>query len=582
MLRLLGLALLLSMASCGGGGQPIPASDFKVSCVNGPGVLSETDEQAYLQIGGAFDQLRHDEGPGETPVKMTTKIDRFVKEYMCENKIPGIGVGIVWQGNLVYVKGYGLGRGWGTPSVLDDAPVRGQRTRFRWASISKSITGVASVLATQEVDGAGEPVYDLDASLQSNYRCGLEFCVFGLPTTYYPTWVDKMEEEEWPIDVELISDDEDIYEFTPRRLLANRSGVGHYGDVDPALGGTTPSAAARALNSGFIYALSYWTDKPLVKLPGQSFVYSSFGFNMAGAALDQAVPGETYWSFVKSRIADMTQPSPMIYLHPDDTNDATYDGAPWLTTADRAHGYYKNSAGDIYLNPTPGDVSYKLPSGGFISTTADMALFANGLLNNHFLNVAGSEECWTPQDNRVLGNEPPPSSGYGLGFIIGSQSGERLVTHNGAQQDSKTQMLLWPDGEDPSVGKLGIVIMCNAEYSDPRVVADGIEALLRNPFVENGAVVFNGTLPLNVEWASQDAALRTAPENGPYVDAGLYLDASLDLYMPPEFGLLTRHRYNPSYDRKLPPEVSPDLENEDRDPREADQPGVRVDIDPNR
>jgi CubicO group peptidase (beta-lactamase class C family) len=572
----------LVLWGCGGGVPALPGQELKASCVNGTGILSETDEQAYLQIGGAFDQLRHDEGPGNPPVKMTTRIDQFVKQYMCENNIPGIGIGIVWQGNLVYVKGYGLARGWGTPSQLDDVPVRGQRTRFRWASVSKTVTGIASVIATQELDGGGQPVYDLDAPLQSNYRCGTEFCVYGYPDTYYPTWVDEMEDDDWPIDVEPVPAVEDLYDITPRRLLANRGGVGHYADLDPALGSTTPGEADKAMNPGFIWALSYWTDKPLVKLPGPSYVYSSFGFNMAGAALDQAVPGETYWSFVKSRIADMALPSPMIYFHPDDTNDPVYDGAPWWTTMDRAHGYRRNDQGDILLNTTPGDVSYKLPSGGYISTVADMALYANGLLNNHFLDAAGSEECWTPQANRVLGIEPPPSSGYGLGFSIGSQSGERLVAHNGAQQDTKTRMMLWPDGEDPTVGKLGIVVMSNAEYCDPLTVSNGIEALLRNPYVQNGAIVFNGTTPRNLEWAAEDADQRFASENGPYVDDGVYLDPQLDLYGAPLFEEQTAHQYNPRYDRDKAPEPSPDPEGEDRDPREPPLPGVVVYSDLNR
>ncbi len=156
--------LLLVAAACGGGGGGVPFDPvadpvLTASCVNGTSVIMETDEQAYLQFGGAFDQLRHDEGPGNAPVKMTTKIDHFVKQYMCENDIAGLGLGIVWQGNLVYVKGYGLARGYSTPGVGDDVPVRGQRTRFRWASVSKCLTGVASVIATRKRMLRASPIW---------------------------------------------------------------------------------------------------------------------------------------------------------------------------------------------------------------------------------------------------------------------------------------------------------------------------------------------------------------------------------------------------------------------------------------
>jgi len=123
------------------------------------------------------------------------------------------------------------------------------------------------------------------------------------------------------------------------------------------------------------------------------------------------------------------------------------------------------------------------------------------------------------------------------------------VAHSGAQQDTKSRMMLWPDGEDPSVGKLGIVVMSNAEYCDPLVIADGIEDLLRNPYTEFGEIVFNGTLPRNLEWAQEDAAGRLAPENGPYVDEGRYDDPHLDRYSGPTFLVLVDHLYNPRYEQ---------------------------------
>ncbi len=375
-----------------------------------------------------------------------------------------------------------------------------------------------------------------------------------------------MEEGDWPL-TELPIPARGDYPITPRRLLANRAGVQHYSDSDPALPGGTPSEGDKMANPGFLWALSYWTDNPLVLLPGTGWNYSSFGFNMAGAALDVAVPGQ-YFDWVRTRIAEMTVPSEMLFLHPDDVYDPTYDGAPWFTTANRAYGYAKTEEGVIVQNQTPGDVSYKVPSGGFISTTADMALFAEGLLNNRFLDEAGMDEVLTPQANRVLGIEPPPTSGYALGFSIGQRSGERFVAHNGGQQDAASRLCFFPDGEDPSVGKLAIVVMSNTRYLNRNAITNGVEALLRNPYVDlQGPIVFNGNEPRNPDWAADDLASRDAMENGPFANDGTYAQPDLDRYRAPVFRVDTSHRYDPNYEWDAPVE-SPDEVGED------DEPGV--------
>jgi len=528
------LCLAVGAVGCGGGQGGL---QLQAPCL----VISETDEQAFLQIGGAFDQLRHDEGV-DPPIKMTKKIDRFIKAQMCSQELAGLGLGIVWQGNLVYIKGYGLARGYETAGGGDDVSVRGQRTRFRWASLSKSVTGLCSMIATQ--DPAVN--YDLDANLASNYRCANQSCDYVLPIQYYDSWSPNVDDGDWPLPRSFLNTSDPTHDFTPRRLLANRCGVMHYGDGDPNTSSGKPGNADKANNPGFAWAVNYWTPKPLLYEPTSTYWYSSFGFNMAGAALEHAVPS-SFWAYVQANVVDKTALSPMIYLHPDDTNDPQYGMAPWNTTQHRAHGYDKNDADQVVVNTTPGDVSYKLPSGGFISTTADLALYAHGLLNNLFLDPADTDALWTPQANIVQGLMGTPATGYALGFIIAQQSGERLVWHNGGQQDTATQMNLFPDGEDPTVGKLGLVLMTNSEYANRGVILNGVEALLRNPYRNPGKeILFEGTEPQNTVFAAEDDLTRNASDDGPYVDDGRYVDPAEDRYGPAILQIIS-HRYDPSY-----------------------------------
>ena len=268
----------------------------------------------------------------------------------------------------------------------------------------------------------------------------------------------------------------------------------------------------------------------------------------------------------------------MLFFHPDDVYDAQYAAAPWFTTQNRVHGYKKDDMGNVLVNTTPGDVSYKLPSGGYISTAADLTLYAHGLIHNQFLDAAGTEDLWTPQKDLVNGNDAAPSTGYALGFDVGFRSGERLVSHNGKQEDATSRLALFPDGEDPSVGELAIVVMSNAEHCSTTHVANGIEDLLRNPYTGSGVIVFEGTLPRNIAFAEEDAATRF--DHGPYVDGGQYLDPHLDLYDQEgrsDFQIVV-HRFNLDY-AWAPPDPSPDEIPEDddlEDPARRDpDPGPR-------
>lgn len=298
-------------------------------------------------------------------------------------------------------------------------------------------------------------------------------------------------------------------------------------------------------NQGFVWAVDYVAFKPLLFVPGDQYNYSSFGFNMAGAALDTAVQGQGgYWPYVKARIAEKTEPAAMQFFHPDDIYDDQYAQAPWFTEQNRADGYFLDDDTNVVEHiETLTDVSYKLPGGGFISTIADMALYAEGLLNYRFLSQARSDEMWTPQRAIVEGSGSTPTTGYALGFDMAIRSGERAAIHNGAQQAARSRLVIFPDGEDPSVGKLGIVVMSNSEHLDAKGITDGVEALLREPLPEPE--------PENRLMASGD------PNGTPYSKTDgrgrivQYNDTDLDFLREIAFQIQTDHRYNPAYDPSI-------------------------------
>jgi serine beta-lactamase-like protein LACTB, mitochondrial len=469
-----------SLSSSGASGGPSSGpGQLGVSCLVANPIPAEPTSEAF--IDAEFAALQHDQGPGQASKPMTDAIDQRVREIMCAQKAVGLGLGVVWKGKLAYVRGYGWARGWETATPADDVFVGGQRTRYRWASISKSLTGVASMAAAEE------GLLDLDEEIAQAYQgCSSAGCTFNLPTDYWGppvgqenTFVDPI----WPYSVRSIPAGP-AYALTPRMLLANRSGVQHYANGKPGTNsGLVPSEAQKAANPGFVWALELWTHRPLLFLPGTAYGYSSFGFNLMGAVLQNATATD-YYAFVKSRIADKTI-TPMTTLHPDDIYDPAYQGAPYFTDLHRAYGYtLDDESGQVSRDASFGDVSYKAPGGGFISTTADLALFCEGLANDRFVADPGLvTEMWTEQ-GQFFG-APVTTKGYGLGFSLGWRKGKRLIAHNGSQEAAKSRLQLYPS-TDPTVGKLCVVVMSSSRHLSPESVTNAVEDLIRKPVAGDG------------------------------------------------------------------------------------------------
>src|SRR5690606_12122243 len=150
------------------------------------------------------------------------------------------------------------------------------------------------------------------------------------------------------------------YPVTLRHLLTNTSGIRHYRGAE-----TMNKRHYATLAEG----LSIFSADPLAFEPGTRFLYSSYGFNLAGAAIEGAA-GLSYLDYIQSRICaplNMTQSGP---------DDATAD------IPDRAT-FYQGNLENKRVAPAVDD-SYKWPSGGLLMTAADLARFGAGMLSNDF------------------------------------------------------------------------------------------------------------------------------------------------------------------------------------------------------
>lgn len=354
----------------------------------------------------------------ETVAAPNTRVDSAVRAEMTRQKLVGLGIGIVEGGHVRYLKGFGR------ESVVTDEPVLARRTMFRWASMSKMITGVIAAQLWRE--GTLDPDRDISEIWPA----------YHTPSAYLD---DEGNEHTVPMASR---------KQTLRFLIGHLGGVQHYIDGEGPIfnfGENDPST-----NTGIEWAALNAIDRKLVGIPGERYSYSSYGINMAGVVLER-LSGKSFATLAEQRVR---VPGQLTTLQPD------YE---WVNIPHRAVGYL--NVGGVDVSTGSSDVSWKLPSGGFISTVDDLAKFCAALGGSSLLDPSAKALAWTSQ--RTTADHSVP---YGWGFQIRKRNGKIRVGHDGSQQKARTALRY--DIEHDRC----FVAMTNSEQTDPDAVLDAMEA----------------------------------------------------------------------------------------------------------
>ncbi|MGC3967668.1 MAG: serine hydrolase domain-containing protein [Pirellulales bacterium] len=215
-------------------------------------------------------------------------VDEAVVEQMREQGLVGVAVGLLHEGEIVYLKGYGFAdRERRTPVTLD--------TVFNWASNSKPLCAVAAMQLVEQ----GK--LDLDADVRR----------------YVP---------EFPAHKGTI---------TMRRLLSHQSGLPHYDGRVVAAAERNPRTRPLA---DPVFALDMFSASPLEFTPGAQTNYSSYAYILASAVVQRA-GDEPFDRQIHRRIAE---PLGMTSLTID---TAAAGQRHW------AVGYEENDDGDMVRAP---------------------------------------------------------------------------------------------------------------------------------------------------------------------------------------------------------------------------------------
>jgi len=335
-------------------------------------------------------QIDHHHRPATSLAdEVITDCEKLIEAAMKQRGIPGLTVAVGMGGRIVWTRGFGL-------SDVENKVKATAYTSYRLASISKPITAVAAM----QLVAAGR--FDLDAPIQK----------------YLPRFPKK----RWPV--------------TARLLMSHLGGVRHY-----KAGEIHSTKQYRTVRAG----LAIFAADPLLHEPGTKFHYTTYGYNLLGAAV-AAAAGQSFEQTIQESV-----------LKPSGMSNTELDRIRKIIP-NRAQGYVQTRG--VLYNSAIVNTSNKIPGGGLCGTAADLVNFGQALLTGKLLKRETLDAMWQPARTKA-----GKSTRYGLGFRIIKADKPRIVGHSGGQPRVSTMLILRPDEG------VVVAIMCNLEGGGAATIA---------------------------------------------------------------------------------------------------------------
>ncbi len=340
---------------------------------------------------------------GSSPYsEVINKFERFVEEQMDFDQTPGLSVGFL-KDDFSWASAFGFA------DLENRVPARPESS-YRMASITKTFTALA-VLQLVEAEKI-----DLDAEIQ----------------TYIPYFPRK----KWPV--------------TVRHLLGHLGGIPHYVDLDKEL------HIKEAKNTR--EALAIFQDYEIIAEPGTKYHYSSYGYNLLGAAIEGA-SGQPYGDYIKEHIFD---PLGM-------TNSGMDD--PLAIIPNRVRGYRLLNGRIVHSEFM--DNSSRFASGGTRSTIVDLLKYARGIIQEKLVGA----ETWR-QMLEPMATKAGLLTGKGMGWNIRPLRGHFQIYHGGSQAETKTYLMILP------LENMAIALASNFENFDRELYAYKLAELVLDEDVD--------------------------------------------------------------------------------------------------
>lgn len=303
---------------------------------------------------------------------------RKIDSVVANQGIPGLAIAVSQNEKIIWKQGFGMA------DLEQHVSVNPETTKFRIASISKALTSVGLGLLIQE----GKLIAD----------SSIKFYLKDFP--------DKK------------------YKPTVRQVAGHIGGVRHYQ-------GNENESAVRY--QSVKHGLSIFENDSLLFKPGDKYHYSSYGFNLISAVMEQ-VSGEPFLNYMEEKVI---RPLGMNQTVPDYTNQLIFN---------RGRYYLKGGMNAPYV-----DNSYKWAGGGYLSTSTDLLRLGNCMINGTLIKPAIINELTTSQKLN-----DGAETGYGMGWFSGQdKTNRKFFGHSGGAIGGTSNLVIYPQQ------KLVIVILTN-------------------------------------------------------------------------------------------------------------------------
>jgi CubicO group peptidase (beta-lactamase class C family) len=340
---------------------------------------------------------------------------KMAREAIVKGKVPGVSIAVAADGKLVWAEGLG----WA--DLAERRPVTPD-TVFRVGSVAKPFTAAAVGLLVER----GR--LDLDAPVR----------------TYVPSFPDKGGA------------------ITLRRLLSHSSGIRHHvGDRD--LFWNTPCKTQGE-------ALARFAKDPLGFEPGTREDYSTYGFVLAGAAVEAAA-GQAYARFVQNEIF---APLGMKHTGVDPSGPLPRGHAtPYFPAVGT------DLKGGLKLAPEV-DTTCVLAGGGFVSTPSDLVRFGLAMSSGKLLKPQTTKML---QTRNVLSDGKPGEQGLGWVVrevpLVKGRPPAAFAGHGGHNVGGTTSFMTFPG--------YGIVVAVSTNTTSGKPVTQSLAPQIAALFAESMA-----------------------------------------------------------------------------------------------
>lgn len=314
-------------------------------------------------------------------VGIAARVEHCLQAELEASAIPGLGVAIVRDGEILHLGGYGLANiEHGVPATPD--------TIFHSGSTGKMFTAAAVLLLVQ------------DGLLRLDDAVGR-----------YLTEVPR----EWA-------------GMTIRYLLSMTSGLGNFGDTfapTPIQDGVVPVNLWQDHSDAQLLALA--SLSPLAFAPGESYLYSNISYVVASLVVAR-VAGKPYYALLRERLF---APAGMSTARDASCRDIVPNRA----------GGYSLVGGELRNSHWTAPTMLRTGDGGLCFSPRDIAHWFVELDRGRVFRPDTIAEMFEPA---LTSDGFPAINGYGLGWQNSEVRGQRKIRHGGTWDGFRAELARFP------------------------------------------------------------------------------------------------------------------------------------------